>query len=154
MARDAARKQLVQAIDPNAAKRQAWIEASIRAGNSFAIVTEELIEKKAREGRSVTTLDTQRWLLKLLGKDFSKRPVVEITPRNCSMNSKSMNGGGGWRLPSGSAHLRGRFSVMRRQPHGPSVTLRSCYKALWFRRRSSTSPQLRTRLSLVPCCGL
>lgn len=81
VARDAARKQLVQAIDPNTAKRQARIEASIRAGNSFAVVAEELIEKKAREGRSVTTLDTQRWLLKLLGKDFSKRAVAEITPQ-------------------------------------------------------------------------
>lgn len=81
VARDVARKQLVQAIDPNNAKRQARIEASIRAGNSFTIVAEELIEKKAREGRSVTTLDTQRWLLKLLGKDFSKRPVAEITPQ-------------------------------------------------------------------------
>lgn len=81
VARDEARKQLVQAIDPNVAKRQARIEASIRAGNSFAVVAEELIEKKAREGRSVTTLDTQRWLLKLLGKDFSKRPVAEITPQ-------------------------------------------------------------------------
>lgn len=81
VARDEARKHLVQAIDPNVAKRQARIEASIRAGNSFAVVAEELIEKKAREGRSVTTLDTQRWLLKLLGKDFSKRPVAEITPQ-------------------------------------------------------------------------
>ena len=49
-ARDTARKQLVQSIDPNAAKRQARIEASIRASHSFASVAEELIEKKTREG--------------------------------------------------------------------------------------------------------
>lgn len=35
-ARDAARKQLAHAVDPNVAKRQARIEASIRASNSFA----------------------------------------------------------------------------------------------------------------------
>ena len=46
-ARDAARKQLAHAIDPNAAKRQARIEASIRAGNTFASVADELIEKRA-----------------------------------------------------------------------------------------------------------
>lgn len=46
-ARDAARKQLAHSIDPNAAKRQARIEASIRAGNTFASVAEELIEKRA-----------------------------------------------------------------------------------------------------------
>lgn len=67
-ARDTARKQVGQAVDPNAAKRQARIEASIRAGNTFGLVAGELIEKKAREGRTDTTLDTQRWLLKLLGK--------------------------------------------------------------------------------------
>jgi len=80
-ARDAARKQLAHSIDPNAAKRQARIEASIRAGNTFAGVAEELIEKKGREGRAATTLEKQRWLLKLLGVDFGKRPVADITPQ-------------------------------------------------------------------------
>lgn len=80
-ARDAARKQLAHSIDPNAAKRQARIEASIRAGNTFASVAEELIEKKGREGRAATTLEKQRWLLKLLGADFGKRPVADITPQ-------------------------------------------------------------------------
>jgi integrase len=80
-ARDTARKQLAHAIDPNTAKRQARIEASVRAGNSFTNVAEELIEKKSREGRAVTTLKKQRWLLKLLGQDFRKRPIADITPQ-------------------------------------------------------------------------
>jgi integrase len=80
-ARDTARRQLAHSVDPNAAKRQAKIEASIRAGNTFAGVAEELIEKKGREGRASTTLEKQRWLLKLLGADFGKRPVAEITPQ-------------------------------------------------------------------------
>ena len=80
-ARDAARKQLDHSIDPNAAKRQARIEASIRAGNTFASVADELIEKKGREGRATATLEKQRWLLKLLGQDFGKRPVADITPQ-------------------------------------------------------------------------
>lgn len=79
-ARDAARRQLAHAIDPNAAKRQTRIEASVRAGNSFATVAEELIEKKGREGIAQATLDKQRWLLKNLGTDFGKRPVADITP--------------------------------------------------------------------------
>ncbi len=69
------------AIDPNAAKRQARIEASIRAGNTFASVAKELIEKKEREGRAAKTMEKQRWLLKLLGADFGKRPVADITPQ-------------------------------------------------------------------------
>jgi integrase len=80
-ARDAARKQLVKSIDPNVAKRQARIEASIRASHSFASVAEELIEKKTREGLAEPTLEKMRWFVKLLGTDFGKRPVTEITPQ-------------------------------------------------------------------------
>ena len=80
-ARDTARKQLVQSIDPNAAKRQARIEASIRASHSFASVAEELIEKKTREGLAELTLEKMRWFVKLLGPEFGKRSVTEITPQ-------------------------------------------------------------------------
>ena len=80
-ARDEARKQVAHAIDPNAAKRQAKVEASIRAGNTFSIVAEDLIQKKQQEGRAEATLEKQRWLLKLLGTDFGKRPVADISPQ-------------------------------------------------------------------------
>lgn len=79
-ARDAARRQLAHAVDPNVAKRQARIEASMRAGNSFASVAEELIAKREKEGVSPRTLEKYTWLLKLLGPDFGRRPVAEITP--------------------------------------------------------------------------
>lgn len=80
-ARDAARRQVAHAIDPNSAKRQARIEASIRASNSFSSVAEELIEKKTREGLAEPTLEKMRWFVKLLGTDFGKRPITEITPQ-------------------------------------------------------------------------
>ncbi|MBB3980370.1 hypothetical protein GGR44_000001, partial [Sphingobium fontiphilum] len=80
-ARDAARKQLAHAVDPNVAKRQARIEARIRASHSFASVAEELIEKRAREGLAEPTLEKMRWFVKLMGADFRKRPVTDITPQ-------------------------------------------------------------------------
>ncbi|GGO89777.1 tyrosine-type recombinase/integrase [Stakelama pacifica] len=80
-ARDAARRQVAHAIDPNIARRQARIEASIRASNSFGSVAEELIEKKTREGLAEPTLVKLRWFVTLLGADFGKRPVAEITPQ-------------------------------------------------------------------------
>ena len=80
-ARDAARRQLAHAVDPNVAKRQARIEASIRANNSFATVAEELIGKKTREGLAEPTLEKMRWFVKLLDADFGRRPVSEITPQ-------------------------------------------------------------------------
>jgi len=63
-ARDAARRQLAHAVDPNVAKRQARIEAGIRASNSFSKVAEELIEKKTREGLAEPTLEKMRWFVK------------------------------------------------------------------------------------------
>ena len=80
-ARDAARRQLAHSIDPNFVKRQARIEAGIRASNSFSSVAQELIEKKTREGLAEPTLAKMRWFVKLLGTDFGKRPVAEITPQ-------------------------------------------------------------------------
>ena len=80
-ARDTARKQMAEAVDPNAVKRQARIDVSIRAANSFEVVANELIEKKAREGRAAATVKKQRWLLQLLGQDFRKRPVADVTPQ-------------------------------------------------------------------------
>lgn len=80
-ARDAARRQLAHSIDPNFVKRQERIEAGIRASNSFSSVAQELIEKKGREGMAEPTLAKMRWFVKLLGSDYGKRPVAEITPQ-------------------------------------------------------------------------
>ena len=79
--RDAARKNIAFDIDPNVAKRKAQFEASIRAGNSFTMIAEELIEKKSKEGMAKATLEKQRWLLKMLGTEFGKRPVADIMPQ-------------------------------------------------------------------------
>lgn len=79
--RDTARKQLAHDVDPNVAKRQAKLEASLRAGNSFAAIAEEFIEKKQKEGLAQATLVKQRWLLKLLGADFGRRPIADIAPQ-------------------------------------------------------------------------
>ena len=80
-ARDTARQHLARDVDPNMLKRQARIDASVRAGNSFASIAEELIDKKAREGLAQATLDKQRWLLKLLGAEFGQCAISEITPQ-------------------------------------------------------------------------
>ena len=81
VARDLARRHLAQAVDPNTAKREARIEASIRANNSFAGIAEELIEKRSKEGLAAPTLQKHRWLLKLFGAEFGARPVAEISPQ-------------------------------------------------------------------------
>lgn len=79
-ARDAARRQLAHAIDPNYAKRQARIEATMRAENSFSKVADELIAKRKKEGVSPRTLEKYHWVLKLFSAEISRRPVAEISP--------------------------------------------------------------------------
>ncbi|CAH0357312.1 site-specific integrase [Sphingobium sp. CECT 9361] len=79
-ARDAARRQLTHAIDPNYAKRQARIEAAMRTENSFSKVAEELIAKREKEGVSPRTLEKYRWVLKLFSAEIRRRPVAEISP--------------------------------------------------------------------------
>lgn len=125
-ARDAARRQLAHSVDPNFAKRQARIEASLRAENSFAKVAEELIAKREKEGVSPRTLEKYRWLLKLLGDEFGRRPVAEIGPANCCMRSSTTNGGGAMKPPSGCVLSPAACSVMPPPRRGPSVIPRNC----------------------------
>lgn len=79
-ARDAARKQVAHSVDPNFAKRESRIEASVRARNSFAHVAEDLIQKKTREGLAAPTLKKMHWFVKLLGPEFGRRPIADISP--------------------------------------------------------------------------
>ncbi len=67
------------------------------------------------------TLDTQRWLLKLLGSDFRKRPVLTSLHRNCSTSLKSANGGVDWKRPSNFERSRDRFFAMPQRRRAPSV---------------------------------
>ncbi|WDF73605.1 tyrosine-type recombinase/integrase [Novosphingobium sp. KACC 22771] len=79
-ARDAARRQVAHAIDPNYAKRQARIEATMRTETTFLKVAEELIAKREKEGVSPRTLEKYRWVLNLFSTEFRRRPVSEINP--------------------------------------------------------------------------
>lgn len=79
-ARDAARRQVAHAIDPNYAKRQARIEATLRTETTFEKVAEELIAKREKEGVSPRTLEKYRWVLKLFSTEFRRRPVADINP--------------------------------------------------------------------------
>lgn len=89
-----ARKQLAHGIDPSAAKRQAKIDAAIRAENTFAAIANEVIAKQEKEGKAPRTINKLRWLLKLLSQDFACRPVAEITPQEllCELRKQERRG--------------------------------------------------------------
>jgi integrase len=77
--RDDARKLLADGIDPGEARkahRTAKIESS---ANTFAVVADELLAKKRKEGRAPRTLDKAVRLHGLAKDGLGSRPIADIT---------------------------------------------------------------------------
>jgi integrase len=75
--RDSARRQIRDGLNPSLEKRRAAIAAKAAAANTFAIIAEEVVAKREREGLAPTTAAKLRWYASLLGK-ISSRPIGEI----------------------------------------------------------------------------
>lgn len=78
--RDEARVEIGRGGDPAKRQRKERIEAEISAGNSFAEVATEYIEKCAKEGYAEATLKKSRWFLDLLSPSIGSSPVAEVSP--------------------------------------------------------------------------
>jgi integrase len=75
-----AAKKLLKADPPRnpaTVKKLAAIQSKIAQGNTFALVAEELIQKRLREGLAEVTADKLRWYVKLMD-DIGERPIGEI----------------------------------------------------------------------------
>lgn len=75
--RDSARRQMRDGLNPSLEKRRTAIAAKVAAACTFAIVAEEVVAKREREGLAATTAGKLRWYASLLGK-IGGRPVGEI----------------------------------------------------------------------------
>jgi integrase len=78
--RDEARVELGRGGNPVKRKREERIEAEIAAGNTFAEVATEYIEKCAKEGYAEATLKKARWFLDLLKPGIGNEPVSNVSP--------------------------------------------------------------------------
>lgn len=78
-ARDEAKAELDDGIDPVEEKRQRRLKAELAAQTTFGLVAEEYIQKLEREGRSPATIKKARWFLELLS-GIAKRPIAAVTP--------------------------------------------------------------------------
>jgi len=78
-AREQAKRQLANGVDPSEAKKQAKIEKANAAENTFAAIADELVDKKRREGKADVTVGKAEWLLSLASPTLSNRPIKEIT---------------------------------------------------------------------------
>ncbi len=77
--RDAAKRQLEDAIDPS---RQKCLDKINRAESStvtFAVIAAELLQKKRLEGRAVATLTKTEWLMGFAKVQIGERPIADIT---------------------------------------------------------------------------
>lgn len=78
--RDEAGKLIAAGGNPASEKKRAAVAAILGAANTFGAVAEELIGKREREGLTAITTAKARWLLSLLGRDITQRPIAELEP--------------------------------------------------------------------------
>lgn len=78
-AKELARSQVAEGIDPSEAKQEAKALAREAQGNTFAKIGATFLEKQRKEGKSKATLDKTVYHLKLANADFGRKPITEIT---------------------------------------------------------------------------
>ncbi|MEP7210090.1 MAG: integrase arm-type DNA-binding domain-containing protein [Alphaproteobacteria bacterium] len=79
-ARDVARKQLRDGLNPVQERRLAQATAQISRATTFGLIADELLAKLEREKKAAVTIEKRRWLLKDLAAPLCDRPVAAITP--------------------------------------------------------------------------
>ncbi|WP_183529537.1 tyrosine-type recombinase/integrase [Yoonia ponticola] len=78
-ARDMAKAQLADGIDPNEAKQEDKRIRLEAKGQTFAKIGETFLAKQRKEGKSAATLSKTEYHLKLANQDFGRKPITEIT---------------------------------------------------------------------------
>ncbi len=76
--RDEAREQLAKQQDPGAEKKKAAVALAVHNGNTFKLVADEYLAKKAADGDAEATQIKAAWLLKQLEPSLGDRPISEI----------------------------------------------------------------------------
>jgi integrase len=79
-ARDRAKEVLAAGLDPSQRKKLDRIAAEAVSVNTFSALADELLAKKAKEGKADATIAKSRWLLDFAMPDLGSRAVASITP--------------------------------------------------------------------------
>ncbi|WP_429771127.1 tyrosine-type recombinase/integrase [Aurantiacibacter flavus] len=151
--RDEARRLLANGIDPAAAKRQAFIEATIGAATTFKLVADEYIEKMEREGKKTVPIKKSRWFRDLLDRDIGHRPVSEITPHELLNALRKVERKGHHETAQRLRAFAGRVF------HYAIVTMRAQENPADLLRGALTAPQVKHHAailepsSLASCCA-
>jgi integrase len=78
MRRDEAKRQLGDGLDPSQQKRLSKLAATAQQANTFAIIADELLAQKRREGKAPATLAKLEWLFGLAKPALGARPINAI----------------------------------------------------------------------------
>jgi integrase len=76
--RDKAREALAAGTDPAREKQQAKHRAKVSAANAFGEIAQEFIDKRRREGMSVSTADKSQYYISRMGPVIARMPIAEI----------------------------------------------------------------------------
>lgn len=77
--RDAAKRLLVAGVNPGQQKKTAALTKANAEANTFAVIADELLAKKMREGLAPKTLQKAQWLLDFARPALAARPIADIT---------------------------------------------------------------------------
>jgi len=78
-ARDVAKAQLADGIDPSEAKQERKRLRAEAKGQTFDSIGAMLLAKQRKEAKSTATLAKTEYHLKLANRDFGRKPITEIT---------------------------------------------------------------------------
>lgn len=79
IARDAAKAQLADGLDPNEVKQDEKRVRLEAKGQTFERIGASFLAKQRKEGKSAATLSKTEYHLKLANNDFGRKPITEIT---------------------------------------------------------------------------
>jgi integrase len=79
-AREAAKKALINGVDPSEQRRSDKRTAEAVVAQTFGLVADEFIAKAEAQGRAGPTVAKSRWILKRLAAPLKNRPISLIKP--------------------------------------------------------------------------
>jgi integrase len=78
--RDEARALLAEGMDPAEQKQRLLASSRDARANTFAVLADELLERKRQQALSLRTLEKVEWLLDFARPGLGARPIADITP--------------------------------------------------------------------------
>ncbi|MGI9350155.1 MAG: tyrosine-type recombinase/integrase [Rhizobiaceae bacterium] len=144
-ARDEARKQLTQGIDPSESKREKVHQAKISDGCTFGSIAEQYVTKLTKEGRAEVTLRKLDWLIGMANADLGRRPIAEITSPMVLQTLKKTEAKGNYET---ARRLRSTIGAVFRYAIANGLAENDPTFAL---RDALITPKVRSRAAITDC---